>query len=234
MPTALLDLLLPPRCAGCDAPGALVCARCTAELHGEPARRMPAPVPPGLPECWSATGYTTAAQRTIIAYKERGRTALAPFLAGSLALTIATAVGDRPVVLVPVPSARAAVRRRGHAPVTRLTELAAGCLRAAGWPATVAEILAPRRRVADQAGLSSLQRAANLSMAFRVTTGRNGAGVGSWGGAGPVVLVDDIITTGATLAEAARALREAGVPVPLAVTIAATRRKGEVPPHDGG
>ncbi|GAA4222026.1 putative amidophosphoribosyltransferase [Streptosporangium album] len=234
MPTALLDLVLPPRCAGCDASGALVCARCTAELHGEPARRMPTPVPPGLPDCWSATGYTGAARRTIIAYKERGRTALAPSLAGALALTIATAVGDRPVVLVPVPSARSAVRRRGHDPVARLAELAAGCLRAAGWPVTVAGVLSQRRRVADQAGLSSLQRAANLSMAFRVATGRNGSAVRSWSGMGPVVLVDDIITTGATLAEAARALGEAGVTVPFAVTVAATRRKREVPPRYGG
>ncbi|MFJ2032386.1 ComF family protein [Streptosporangium sp. NPDC087985] len=227
MPTALLDLILPPRCAGCDAPGALVCPRCTAELHGEPACRMPTPSPPGLPECWSATGYAGAARRTIIAYKERGRTALARPLAGALALTAAAAAGGRPVTLVPVPSARSAVRRRGHDPVTRLTELAAGCLRAAGWPATVARVLAQRRGVADQAGLNSLQRAANLALAFEVAAGRKGPAVSSWGGAGPVVLVDDIITTGSTLAEAARALREAGVTVPLAVTLAATRRKGE-------
>ncbi|HEY9524705.1 MAG TPA: phosphoribosyltransferase family protein, partial [Thermopolyspora sp.] len=70
--------------------------------------------------------------------------------------------------------------------------------------------------VADQAGLSSPQRAANLVGAFGTTSRVPGA---------VCVLVDDIVTTGATLVEAARALRAAGAVVPLAVTIAATRRR---------
>ncbi|MEV4092867.1 ComF family protein [Streptosporangium saharense] len=224
MPTALLDLVLPPRCAGCDAAGALVCPRCAALLHGEPERRTPDPSPPGLPECWSAADYTGAVRRALLAYKEQGRTALAAPLAGALALAVAEGAGRRPVVLVPVPSSRLAGRRRGHDPVNRLADLAAAYLRAAGWPATAERLLLQRRRVADQAGLSSSQRAANLSGAFRVTAGRNGAVPRSWGGSGVVVLVDDIVTTGATLAEAARALRAAGITVPLAATVAATRR----------
>ncbi|MER7130502.1 ComF family protein [Streptosporangium saharense] len=224
MPTALLDLVLPPRCAGCDAAGALVCPRCAALLHGEPERRTPDPSPPGLPECWSAADYTGAVRRALLAYKELGRTALAAPLAGALALAVAEAAGRRPVVLVPVPSSRLAGRRRGHDPVNRLADLAAAYLRAAGWPATAERLLLQRRRVADQAGLSSSQRAANLSGAFRVTAGRNGAVPRFWDGSGAVVLVDDIVTTGATLAEAARALRAAGIAVPLAATVAATRR----------
>ncbi|MEU4535393.1 phosphoribosyltransferase family protein [Streptosporangium sp. NPDC023825] len=234
MTTAMLDLILPPRCAGCDAPGALVCPRCATELHGAPALRMPDPVPPGLPECWSAAEYTPAVRRAIIAYKERGRTALAPPLAGALALAVATAAGERPVLLVPVPSARPALRRRGHDPVARLAALAAGYLREAGWPASVARILAQRRHVADQAGLSSIQRAANLSAAFTVTVGRNAPVPRSWGGTEAIVLVDDIVTTGATLAEAARAMREAGVTPSLAATVAATRRRSKTGDRDGG
>ncbi|MEV4378620.1 phosphoribosyltransferase family protein [Streptosporangium sp. NPDC049644] len=234
MTTAMLDLILPPRCAGCDAPGSLVCPRCAVELHGTPARRMPDPAPPGLPECWSAAEYTPAVRRAVIAYKERGRTVLAPPLAGALALAVATAAGERPVLLVPVPSARPAHRRRGHDPVARLAELAAGCLRQAGWPATVARVLAQRRRVADQAGLSSLQRAANLSTAFSVTIGRNAPVPRSWGGAEAIVLVDDIVTTGATLAEAARAMREVGVTPSFAATVAATRRRVRTGEPDGG
>ncbi|GIH74511.1 hypothetical protein Plo01_09400 [Planobispora longispora] len=214
-------------------PGALVCAPCAAELRGEPACRTPSPAPPGLPECWSAADYDGVARRAIIAYKERGRTALAHPLAGALALTAGIAVGGHPVVLVPVPGARQALRRRGHDPVARLAVLAAGYLRAAGWPATVARAIVPRRRTADQAGLSSPERALNLSSAFRAVPGAAGAVRSPWGGEGVVVLVDDVVTTGATLAEAARALRSAGVEAPLAVTIAATRRRSR-PPDDYG
>lgn len=191
------------------------------------------PSPPGLPECWSAAEYVGATRRAIIAYKERGRTALVRPLAGALALAVAAAAGERPVTLVPVPSARSALRRRGHDPVTRLADLAAGCLRAAGWPATVERPLVQRRRVADQAGLSSPQRAANLSWAFTVASGRNGPVLDHRSVSGPIVLVDDIVTTGATLAEAARALREAGVPVALAATVAATRRRDQIRDRDG-
>ncbi|MBX6168004.1 MAG: ComF family protein, partial [Thermobispora bispora] len=77
MLAALLDLLLPPRCAGCGAPGAPACPGCTALLRA-PAPRPPEPAPPGLPECWSAARYAGPARRMILAYKERGRTALAP------------------------------------------------------------------------------------------------------------------------------------------------------------
>ncbi|GIH89733.1 ComF family protein [Planobispora siamensis] len=234
MTTALLDLVLPPRCAGCDAPGALVCPPCAAELRADPACRMPSPCPEGLPECWSAADYAGAVRRAVISYKEHGRTALARPLAGALALTAGIAVGGHPVILVPVPSTRPALRRRGHDPVARLAELAAGYLRAAGWPATVSRALTHRRRAADQAGLSSLQRAANLSSAFRVVNGRNGPLTASWDASQVVVLVDDVITTGATLAEAARALRAAGAQAPLAVTVAATRRKDRMHLGDGG
>nr|BFE86722.1 hypothetical protein GCM10020093_093230 [Planobispora longispora] len=122
-------------------------------------------------------------------------------------------MGGHPVVLVPVPGARQALRRRGHDPVARLAVLAAGYLRAAGWPATVARAIVPRRRTADQAGLSSPERALNLSSAFRAVPGPP-APYGARGVARVVVLVDDVVTTGATLAEAARALRSAGVEAP--------------------
>ncbi|MFI6501584.1 ComF family protein [Nonomuraea typhae] len=118
-----------------------------------------------------------------------------------------------------MPSARRAVRARGHDPVGRLAVLAVGRLRALGVRAEAVPVLAQARRVADQAGLSATERAANLGSSLRVTGRLRGAPGAT------VVLVDDIVTTGATLAEAARALRTAGVQVAAAATVAATRRR---------
>jgi predicted amidophosphoribosyltransferase len=221
MLSALLDLVLPQRCAGCGACAGPLCAACAAELRGAPAFRPPSPPPPGLPPCWSAAPYGGAIRRVLLAYKERGRTALAAPLARSLAGAVAAALpvppAGVPVLLVPVPGTRAARRRRGHDPVARLAALAAAALRECGRRVVAAPVLTPVRQVADQAALSSTRRAANLRGALSAS--------GAAGGA-LCVPVDDILTTGATLAEAARALRAAGARVPLAVTVAATRRRG--------
>ncbi|MEV4887846.1 phosphoribosyltransferase family protein [Nonomuraea sp. NPDC055795] len=223
--TALLDVLAPQVCLGCGlAHMGRVCDGCLAGWVRSVAPRMPVPVPAGLPRCWSAGDYSGSLREAILAYKERGQTGLAVPLGEALAYTALTALavsgGLRGgVVVVPVPSARRAVRGRGHDPVRRLAALAASRMRAAGVLAVLAPALAQARRVADQAGLSATERAANLRSSLRVTGRLRGAPGAS------AVLVDDIVTTGATLAEAARALRSAGTEVVAAVTIAATRRR---------
>lgn len=113
--------------------------------------------------------------------------------------------------LVPVPSARSAVAGRGHDPVRRIALAAAGWLRRDGLAVRVRPALRQRRRVADQSGLTAGQRVANLTGALVVRPGALIAG-------DSVVLVDDLLTTGASLAEAARAVRSSGgLPVGAAV-----------------
>lgn len=127
-----------------------------------------------------------------------------------------------PVSLVPVPSAPWAVRARGHDPARRIALAAAGELRRTGTPARVVAVLRQRRAVADQSGLNSRQRLDNLAGALEVPAG----GVRLLAGGGRVVIVDDLMTTGASLTEAARALK--------AVLVARTGPYGRVTPKVTG
>ncbi|MFI5685608.1 ComF family protein [Streptomyces sp. NPDC051636] len=203
------DLVLPAECGGCGRPRTVLCPECRAALSGAAPRRVrPVPEPPGLPEVHAAAPYADEVRATLLAHKERGALSLAGALgvalAGAVRAGLSSAGRDgRPVLLVPVPSARWAVRARGHDPVRRIALAAAGELRRGGTSARVAAVLRQRRAVADQSGLDSRRRRANLAGALEVTAG----GARLLAGGRPV-LVDDLITTGASLTEAARALRE--------------------------
>jgi predicted amidophosphoribosyltransferase len=216
----LLDLVLPPSCAGCGVAGPALCAGCAAPLRGPAAAHAPVPRPAGLPPLWAATRYAGPVRVALIGYKERNRRDLAAPLAAALAAAVRAAVPGGAVVLVPVPSRRAAARRRGGDHVRRLAGLAARTL---GGDAVVCPALRPVGRLADAAGLSAEQRRASRVGALAVYAPYT-AWLAARAAALPVVLVDDLVTTGATLAESAITLRRAGIPVAAAAVIAATVR----------
>ncbi|MCK1819853.1 ComF family protein [Streptomyces sp. XM83C] len=204
----LTDLVLPAECGGCGKPRTVLCPECRAALTGAaPSRVRPEPEPPGLPTVHAAARYADEVRAVLLAHKERGALALAAPLGTALARAVRAGLGSaapRPALLVPVPSARGAVRARGHDPVRRMALAAAGDLRRGGTPARVAAVLRQCRPVADQSGLDSRQRQRNLAGALSVVPGGGRLLAGA-----TVVLVDDLMTTGASLAEAARAVREA-------------------------
>ncbi|MER5935566.1 ComF family protein [Streptomyces sp. NPDC002054] len=229
----LVGLVLPVDCAGCGEVRMLVCGECRKALGGAEAGPVrPRARPPGLPEVYAAVGYQGAVRAVLLAHKERGALPLAGPLGRALAAAVREAVvreaavreGVRreaarsgpEVVLVPVPSARRQVRARGHDPARRIALAASAELRRGGTAARVAPVLRQRRAVADQSGLGARQRRENLAGALEICGGGARAAAG-----GALVLVDDLITTGATLAEAARAVREAGLPVTAAAVVAA-------------
>lgn len=204
----IAGLVLPVACGGCGRPRTVLCAECGQALYGAGARRVrPWPEPPGLPVVHAAAAYEDAVRAVLLGHKERGALRLAGALGGALAGAVRASMGGLPagvagpLLLVPLPSARSAVRARGHDAARRIALAAAGELRRAGVPARVLAVLRQRRAVSDQAGLSAPERAANLAGALEVVTGGRRLLEG-----GQVVLVDDLMTTGASLAEAARAL----------------------------
>ena len=198
--TAAVDLLLGAACPGCGRPSRALCAACSAAVAPRPrvVRTSPLDV--------AASGEHAGVLRlAIVAWKEEGRTSLLRPLAHLLAASVVEVVAESlaPVVLVPVPTSRRSRLARGADVVDQLAREAAGLLQRAGADVTVRQALRVARRTADQSGLGARERARNLAGAFAL---RSETGLA----AGDIVVVDDIVTTGATIGEAARVLAAAG------------------------
>lgn len=225
---ALADLLLPRTCAGCGMPGAVLCPSCAA-LLARPRSATPRRFPDGFPPTAAAGAYAGPVRPALIAFKERGRAELAVPLGAALALAVAAVVTAAalpdptpPVLLVPVPSTPSAVRARGRDHVRELTRRAEVELRSVGLDARATRLLRRRGRGRDSAGLSVAARRANLVGSFAVDPRPGAVLRGSL-----VVVVDDVVTSGATLTEAAGALAgvvESSAPV-LAAVVAATPKR---------
>jgi predicted amidophosphoribosyltransferase len=217
--------------------GAGICVACTAGLGRlVPYRTEPTPAPPGLPVCVALGAYEGPLRSLILAYKDDGRHRLGRPLAVPLARGIAAAaVGagragrpDRsPIVVVPVPSTAAAARVRHGDHMRRLARHAVRTLHAAGWPAAVGVPIAARPR-ADSVHLSAQARAEAARDAFRIRLDGARRVAGAVAAGACVITVDDVLTTGSTLAALTQRLAAVGVPVHAAVTLAATRRRGPV------
>jgi predicted amidophosphoribosyltransferase len=213
----ITGLLLPVDCAGCGRPRTELCERCRGLLGGSASVRRvrPAPEPPGLPPVYAAGRYGDEVRAVLLAHKERGALGLARPLGTALAAAVVPLGVAGTVLLVPVPSARRAVARRGHDATARMARAAAAALRRQGTPARAAAVLRQRRQVADQAGLDAVGRLANLAGAVEVV-----GGSAALLAAAPVVLVDDLMTTGASLSVSARAVMVAGGKVAGAAVVA--------------
>ncbi|MEZ5186690.1 MAG: hypothetical protein R2720_13170 [Candidatus Nanopelagicales bacterium] len=201
---AAASLFLGSSCVGCQRPGRPWCVQCGAELESAVDPMVLGVDPPVVVSCH----YQGCVPDAIVGFKDRGLRGLRPLLGGALAAGVLTAldVGAHASMIVPAASAAAAVRRRGF---DHMWDLARVC--ADSTALTPARLLRSQRR-ADQAGLSFAARRVNVRGSMRAT-GK---------GAGSVIVVDDVRTSGATLAECERALGTAGYTVVAHVVIAAS------------
>lgn len=206
-----LAVLVPVSCVSCGLPDAAVCSACENRMAGEATRTE---IEPGFP-VWAGTAYTDVARRAILALKNEQRTDAAAPLARILERALSASVlelsglpdfpGD--VALAALPSSRSAYRRRGYRPVDVV--VAKTGLR-------LEHPLTWRRQPADQIGLTLAERKSNLSGSLRPRGQVSGRSF---------LLLDDVVTTGATLLESRRALTAAGASVLGAAVIAATPRR---------
>lgn len=225
------DLVFPRGCAGCDRPDAVLCPQCMALFSQCRRRELIGDIPPGgAPgaggvSVWSAAVYQGTARHAILEWKDHDDVELDTVFAGIMdALTVRAAVADRcptgqPLLVVPAPSSLQSMRRRGRRHTVPLARAVAGSLRARGIQAEVSSLLA-----SNASGGRSVQQTSSAQRAQRI-----GGRIVIRGRAlhrdAPVVLVDDIITTGATLRQCVKALELGGANVVGALTLASAVKR---------
>ena len=217
-----LDAAFPASCPGCGREGAPICADCRPALDArleQPAGvpiGMPADIPCALLQLEWCAPFTGVVRDALHALKYRGERRLAGPLGQAVARRWARAgAGGDLLAAVPVHATRA--RQRGYDQAALIAGVAAAEL---GLPCV--PLLERRRETIAQFDLDRDQRATNVAGAFGLADGAGGGDegpiVGRW-----VVLVDDVMTTGATLTACASVLRDAGAIGVSAVTVARER-----------
>ena len=214
----LLDLALPAACPGCGAEGPPICARCLPRVRARVP--LPAGTPFGLGEGppepllqleWCAP-FAGVVRQALHALKYAGERRLSEPLGEAVAARWRVA-GAGGTVLVPIPVHEGRRRQRGYDQAALIAEVAARELRL---PAVQAVV---RRHATEaQYRLDRRHRAANVRDAFAVRPDARRTVAGRW-----VILVDDVVTTGATLCAAADSLLDAGAAAVSAVTVARER-----------
>jgi len=202
-PVRLVSLLAPPLCAACQMPcpgDAVLCPQCRRVLE----YLGPAPVALAGVNVWAPVAYDGPARALVRRLKFDGATALADHMAAAIAANAPAGALEHPLVPVPTPAARR--RRRGFCHALLLARALAGRT-----GLTVLELLERTGDAPRQVGRARSQR---VRRPPRFTALRAASG--------PVVLVDDVVTTGATLGACAHALRAAGCSSEKAVAYART------------
>lgn len=193
-----LDLVYPPRCGLCGRIGEPpACPECVADMHSNGPPAAPVPL---VDRCWIRFDYSARAAQAVRRLKFDRVTSLGPVLGQFLLAEIRGVLGDFDAV-VPVPIHAMRWIERGFNQAESLTK---------GWPCRVdLSVLRRIKRTRPQVGLSQAERLANLQGAF---SARNVKG-------SRILLVDDVITSGATMTACADALRKAGARVVSAAAL---------------
>lgn len=187
----LSQLIFPSRCFGCHRLGPSICSACRSSWHPHYYKTNFDNL-----TVHSALLYTPTASKIILASKESSLKGADELIIQAIIHVLNKAIPDTTLFrLIPVPSSKASQRRRGR---SFIVDLVSQISQRTGIP--MINCLQLSRRVLDQSGLHRDERASNLAGAFTLNSSARGE----------LILVDDVVTTGATLREAARAVNSQG------------------------
>lgn len=205
---AINELVFPRRCISCGELGISLCSKCRKSWNPHFYNTHLGRSEEESLITISSIPYSPIAQKIILGAKESHLKSADQLVAAAITHSLQHLLGQvQADFLIPIPSRKSASRKRGRQFITEITRPAA-----TRFSLPIAEPLSHARKVRDQSGLNFEERWNNLAGAFVVEK--------EHGLRGSAVLVDDLVTTGATLVEAARALRYAGIQVIGAVTAA--------------
>jgi predicted amidophosphoribosyltransferase len=209
---SLSEIIFPSRCIGCSTLGISICSECRQQWHPHFYQREILCSSEEFP-VFSSIQYSPIASRVLLSAKESQLRAADQLLIAGMVHALNLFVNRYgSATLVPIPSRKSATRKRGR---NFLQEITLEVAKKTGLP--YQSLLSHNRKVRDQSNLSLLDRSRNVSGSFSVS--RDISANISLGNIGPkIIVIDDLITTGATLGEAFRALRTAGFSVLGAVT----------------
>jgi predicted amidophosphoribosyltransferase len=200
--TSLEELIFPVRCLGCGALGLEICSQCRRfwqpRIYRSHSRRKPHfPI-------YSSIPYSPIAGKVLLAAKEHGIQRADELMVSALSHSLSLCLQEQGIgFLVPIPSRKSVARLRGRQFISDLAQEIGSDARL-----STSEILTHTRAVKDQSKLDAKERLENLDGALTSVRYRSGK----------AIIVDDLVTTGVTLQEAARALRAAGIEVSAAIT----------------
>ena len=212
---SLKELIYPNICLSCGKTGAKICHNCSKYWLAKPNKSK---IENNY--LFFVATYDESTSPIILAAKESGSREAVKLIARSIACSISFAISNldisKPINLITIPSQLSAIRKRGRDHIKDLVLEVIIQLDLQNIDAIYLPILKPRKKIKDQSNLNGLQRKENMSHAFIAKSSPISQSA--------VILIDDLVTTGASVQEGVRALAEAKITIDAVVTACAVGR----------
>jgi len=213
--SGIKSLIFPQLCIICSAIGSRICSNCNKSWLTSPIKYRVDQIP-----LYFTTEYDEDIETILLLAKESGNKTAIDILSTALVNSIIFLMSENqiefPINIIPIPSSKRAIRKRGRNHIEELCEAVIAKLHGNSIFAQKVSIIYHQKKIKDQSNLNKSQRLKNLKNAYTLS--------GVLPKTGSTILLDDVVTTGSSILEAARALSEAKITILGAVTACAVGR----------